>query len=312
MVTIDNPVLLPGSRVLVTGVSGFIGSHIPDQLLAEGYLVTGTTRDISKISWLQLLFDRNYGAGKFRVDQVPDISKPGAFDGLLDGISGIVHAASDMTMDPDPNKVITPMVAGTLGLLNAAAEQPSVKRFVLTSSCAAAATAKRGVAQTIDTNTWNDEASREAWGPPPYGPERSFAVYATSKMQVEKEAWKWHAERKPGFVLNTTIGQYLTQMPDFFVDVQDNARLHVAALIHPGVLGERIFAYAQPYTWRGIQRTIQGLYPDRAFSGDIEDAELDASHIVPAPRAEVLLKDMGRPGWTDLKESVKINVDDFA
>ncbi|EAQ92052.1 hypothetical protein CHGG_00287 [Chaetomium globosum CBS 148.51] len=294
MVTIDNPVLLPGSRVLVTGVSGFIGSHIADQLLAEGYLVTGTARDISKISWLQLLFDRNYGAGKFEVVQVPDLSKPGAFDGLLN----------------DPNTVITPMVAGTLGLLNAAAGEPSVKRFVLTSSCAAAATAKPGVAQTIDTNTWNDEASLEAWGPPPYGPERSFAVYATSKMQMEKEAWKWHANRKPHFVLNTS--RSLTQMPDFFVDVEDNARLHVAALIHPGVVGERIFAYAQPYTWRGVQRAIHRLYPNRAFSGDIEDAELDASHIVPAPRAEALLKDMGRPGWTDLKESVKMNVDDLA
>jgi nucleoside-diphosphate-sugar epimerase len=108
-----------------------------------------------------------------------------------------------MTMDPDPNKVITPMVAGTLGLLNAAAKQPSVKRFVLTSSCAAAATAEPGVAKTIDENTWNDAATREAWAPPPYGPERSFAVYAASKMQMEKEAWKWHAEHKSSFVLNT-------------------------------------------------------------------------------------------------------------
>ena len=107
-------------------------------------------------------------------------------------------------------------------------------------------------------------------------------------------------------------GRSLTQMPDFFVDVEDNARLHVAALIHPGVVGERIFAYAQPYTWRGVQRAIHRLYPNRAFSGDIEDAGLDASHIVPAPRAEALLKDMGRPGWTDLKESVKMNVDDLA
>ena len=101
-------------------------------------------------------------------------------------------------------------------------------------------------------------------------------------------------------------------MLDFFVDVQDNARLHVAALIHPGVLSERIFAYAQPYTWRGVQRAIQLLYPRKFVSGDIEDIELDASQIVPAPRAEILLKDMGRPGWTSLEESVRMNVKDLA
>jgi hypothetical protein len=101
-------------------------------------------------------------------------------------------------------------------------------------------------------------------------------------------------------------------MPDFFVDVQDNARLHVGALIHPDVLSERIFAYVQPYTWRGVQRVVQALYPRRSFSGDIEDAEPDASQVVPAPRAEALLKDMGRPGWTSFEESVRMNVEDLA
>lgn len=104
----------------------------------------------------------------------------------------------------------------------------------------------------------------------------------------------------------------LIKMLDFFVDVQDNARLHVAALIHPGVLNERIFAYAQPYTWRGVQRAVQALYPNKSFSGNIEDIELDASQIDRAPRAETLLKDMGRPGWTSLEESVRMNVEDLA
>jgi nucleoside-diphosphate-sugar epimerase len=89
MSTINNPVLLPGSQVLVTGVSGFIGSHIANQLLAEGYLVTGTTRDVSKVAWLQRLFDSKYGEGKFAVVQVPDISKPGAFDNLIHGM--LIH-----------------------------------------------------------------------------------------------------------------------------------------------------------------------------------------------------------------------------
>jgi nucleoside-diphosphate-sugar epimerase len=108
-----------------------------------------------------------------------------------------------MTMDPDPVKVISPMIAGTLNLLNAAAKQPAVKRFVLTSSCAAAASPQPGVARTIDTATWNTEASREAWAPPPYAAERGFAVYAASKMEMERGAWTWHGQHNPHFVLNT-------------------------------------------------------------------------------------------------------------
>lgn len=106
-------------------------------------------------------------------------------------------------MDPDPNKVVTPMVAGTLNLLNAAAKQSTVKRFVLTSSCTAAASQKQGVGLTIDADSWNDEVVREAWAPPPYGEERGFVVYSASKTEVERAAWNWHEEHKPHFVLNT-------------------------------------------------------------------------------------------------------------
>jgi hypothetical protein len=94
--------------------------------------------------------------------------------------------------------------------------------------------------------------------------------------------------------------------------VQDDARLHVAALIHPNVQGERIFAYSAPYTWRGIQCVVQRLYPHKFFPRDIEEAELDTSEIVPGPRAEALLKEMGRPGWTSLEETVRMNTEDLA
>lgn len=36
------PAIAPGSLTLVTGVNGFIGSHIADQLLSLGYRVRGT------------------------------------------------------------------------------------------------------------------------------------------------------------------------------------------------------------------------------------------------------------------------------
>lgn len=122
-------------------------------------------------------------------------------------MSGIVHAASDMSMNPDPNKVITPTVDGVRNMLEASARQPSVKRFVLTSSCASAASAG-APPQTVNVDTWNDGVSQAAWAPPPYQAERGFAVYAASKMEAEREAWKWYREHKPHFVFNTGLSTF--------------------------------------------------------------------------------------------------------
>jgi len=219
---INNPVLPPSSLVLVTGISGFIGSHIADQLLAAGYSVRGTTRDVAKSLWMKLLYDRKYGGGKFEVVAVPDIGQAGAFDETLkgkwppprcgleankwctSGVCGVIHTAFDMSFQPDPNQIIPPMVSGTLNLLKAAARSQDVKRFVLTSSCAAAASP--GAPCTIDRDTWNEAAIRQAWAPPPYEPVRGFTVYAASKAQCEQDAWKWYREQKPQFVLNTGKG----------------------------------------------------------------------------------------------------------
>ncbi|SPO02021.1 related to flavonol reductase/cinnamoyl-CoA reductase [Cephalotrichum gorgonifer] len=338
----DNKRVLPaGSTILVTGVSGFIGSHVADQLLSAGYLVRGTTRDPTKSSWLPTFFDNKYGKGKFDLITVVDTAEAGAFDSALEGVSGVIHVASDMTFGPDPNLVITPTVASTLNILRAAAEHASVKRVVLTSSCASAASP--GLVRAIEVDSWNDEAISQAWAPPPYEPSRGFSVYAASKAQSEKEAWKWYEESKPGFVLNAVLpsmnfGKSLDPVSQghpstsgliqgvfhndvetvsnngaqyFFIDVQDNALLHVAALLHPDIRQERIFAYAAPYTWRGVQKVVQGLYPERPLGPEFPDAEPDASTIVPAPRAEFLLKEMGRDGWTSLEECVKLNTEDL-
>jgi hypothetical protein len=98
---------------------------------------------------------------------------------------------------------------------------------------------------------------------------------------------------------------------DFYIDVQDNALLHVAALLHPGACRERIFAYSKPYTWRVIQGVLRKLYPNRRFTPDAPEAVLDSSEILPSTRAEALLKEMGRPGFTTLEECIRMNTEDL-
>jgi len=69
-----------GSLVLVTGASGFIATHIVDQLLLAGYRVRGTVRDEKKVVWTEKLFSERHGEGKYTAVIVPEMSIKGAFD----------------------------------------------------------------------------------------------------------------------------------------------------------------------------------------------------------------------------------------
>jgi nucleoside-diphosphate-sugar epimerase len=73
-----------GSRVLVTGVTGFIATHVADQLLKAGYSVTGTARSQAKAEPVQALFEK-YGADKFKIIITGDLEKEGAFDEAVKG-----------------------------------------------------------------------------------------------------------------------------------------------------------------------------------------------------------------------------------
>jgi hypothetical protein len=72
--------------VLVTGISGFLGSHVADQFLEAGYRVRGTAREVSKVDAIKKTFDSKYGVGKVEVVAVPDITVESAFDEAVKGI----------------------------------------------------------------------------------------------------------------------------------------------------------------------------------------------------------------------------------
>lgn len=78
-----------GSRILVTGANGYIGSNIVDLLLELGYIVRGTVR--TEKPWLDRLFENKYGKGKFESVTVEAMEKEGAFDSAIQGVAGVVH-----------------------------------------------------------------------------------------------------------------------------------------------------------------------------------------------------------------------------
>lgn len=81
-----NDVAVPkGSTVLVTGVNGFLGSHVADQFLRNGYKVRGTVRDVAKSGWVRETFARLHGPDGFDLVEVPAMEADGAFDEVAKG-----------------------------------------------------------------------------------------------------------------------------------------------------------------------------------------------------------------------------------
>lgn len=94
-----------------------------------------------------------------------------------------------------------------MNALQAAYAESGVKRFVFTSSSAAAVSSSIGAARIkVTEESWNEDTIKEAWTEPPYTPERAASVYSASKTQAEQEVWKYHKEHqneRPDLVVNT-------------------------------------------------------------------------------------------------------------
>ncbi|KAF9640008.1 hypothetical protein BFW01_g11814 [Lasiodiplodia theobromae] len=205
---------------------------------------------------------------------------------------------------------------------------------------------KEGV--KVRADEWNEDAVRavaEGGGLEGMGvEERVMLAYAAGKTLAEKAVWEWEERvgRGRGVVVNTVVpsgvfGRPLSHEhqgypsssqwapkafrgdPDFnkfpsfyWISIKDMTRLHVAALLHPGVQSERIFGFAGTYTVNDFLALYRKHYPDRQFPEDVPGVASNFVEVEPAKRAEELLKDMGRPGFEALGDTVLDNIIDIA
>lgn len=99
-------------------------------------------------------------------------------------------------------------------------------------------------------------------------------------------------------------------MTEYFIDVQDTGVLHVAAAVLPDVKSERIFGFAEPINWDKVLDILRKQNPEHKFTKNFAGATYP-SEIKPRARAEQLLREMGRPGWTSLENSLLQNTEDL-
>jgi hypothetical protein len=106
------------------------------------------------------------------------------------------------------------------------------------------------------------------------------------------------------FSCSSRAGHGTDKLTEYFVDVQDIGRLHVAAAVLTKIRGQRIFGFAERYNWDAILDILRKLEPAKAFPENFSGGE-DPNEIEPRHKAEQLLRDLGGPGWTPLEESIR-------
>lgn len=131
-------------KALVTGATGFIGSHLTEALVKKGYTVTCLVRNTSKLNYLEDL--------NVRLVQGDCIEKESLYE-AVEGVDYVFHLAG-LTKACSEADFINANVKGTENILTAVLEKnKGIKRFVYISSLAAAGPSTGGAPLKEDCAT---------------------------------------------------------------------------------------------------------------------------------------------------------------
>lgn len=243
-------------KILVSGVSGYVGANVANEFLMNGYKVRGSVRSISK-SKEQKPFKDWLKNKDFELVEA-NLADAESWKAAVKGCDFVAHTASPFFVgckdEEAEEKLFKPAKDGTLFVLKAAQECGTVKRVVLTSSMAAIAAGHPEVDYL--------EKPDEQWS----NMEKADN-YSKSKTMAESAAWDYLKNlENPNFTLSTinptlVIGAPLTSgfatshelpkriimrlmpgVPDVRmngVDVKDVAKAHRLALEKDTAQGKR-------------------------------------------------------------------------
>jgi nucleoside-diphosphate-sugar epimerase len=316
-------------RVLLTGISGFLGGQVALELLRQGFAVRGSVRNLDRADHVRQTLAAA-GADTQNLEFVAlDLTDDAGWDAAMEGVRYLQHTASPFLtrMPRDRMELIRPAVDGTRRALGAALAH-KIERIVLTSSVAAViyGHAKSRTAPFTEAD-WTNLNGRDV------------NAYVESKTRAEREAWAMvdAAERHDALVAinpGVILGPLLDDDPGTSVlllkrtmdgtlpaaarvsfavcDVRDVAALHVAAMTSPGAGGQRYLVGNGTYSLLEMAEMMRPALPSHAqkmprfevpdwtvrlfslFDADARGnlGELGVRKLVDGARAEALL---GRP-----------------
>ncbi|MDR3474947.1 MAG: aldehyde reductase [Devosia sp.] len=270
-------------KVLVTGISGFLGGHVALALLDAGYAVRGSVRDPGKAAAVQAALQRASASGNTdRLEFVAlDLSRDDGWSEAAQGCRYVQHVASPLVlhMPHDREELIRPAVEGTRRALRAGLAA-GVERIVLTSSVAAIVYGHPHTRAAPFTDA--DWSNTEGQG---------VTAYTESKTRAELEAWsimEGAGRRNDLAVINPSVilGPLLDSDPGTsgimilrllsggvpaapkihfgIVDVRDVAELQLAAMETQPAGGRRFIASAGALSFLEAAKALRQAFPSHA------------------------------------------------
>ena len=249
----------PPSIVLVTGGSGFIGSHVIIALLNAGHRVRTTVRSLKRESDVRdMVKAGGVDAGDRLSFVVADLVNDEGWKEAVAGCESVQHVASPLPTEAPTHEddLIIPAREGTLRVLRFARDA-DVRRVVVTSSFGAVGYGHPPTTRPFDENDWSNIDFPGA------------GAYMKSKTLAERAAWDFIAREGNGLelaVINPTgvfgpvlhkdfagsisllkrmLDGAMPAVPKLLfgvVDVRDVADLHLRAMTDPAAKGERFIA----------------------------------------------------------------------
>ena len=245
------------STVLVTGGSGFVGSHVVLQLLNAGHDVRTTVRSLTRETGVRaMLKDAGVAPDGPLSFFAADLERDEGWPEAVTGCDHVIHVASPIpaAAPKTEDELIRPARDGVLRVLRASRDA-RVKRVVLTSSCGAIYYGHPPQAAPFDETSWTNI-------------DGEMSAYVRSKAIAERAAWNFMSAEggslelsviNPAGIFGPILGPDFSSSIDLVtrlmkgmpgcprlyfgvVDVRDVADLHVRAMTHPAAKGERFIA----------------------------------------------------------------------
>lgn len=307
-------------KIFLTGASGLVGNRCLLHALQAGYHVLASVCSQSKADAVRRSMGKLANASNLSFVEIPDMTAAGVFDHPVRTADYVVHVASPLwTTDMAVPAVelyktwVEPAVASTLGILEAASQNPRVKKVVLTSSAGALTTLDRCFGANVDGVTYTAASRVEGSVYATVQPD-PIEHYMASKALALNATDAFVAERAPAFAvvnvvptsvigrfemaetpaqllansnvraLAVAVGQRIGRVPTGVVHVDDLAKVHIDVLKMetPGYLSlgasvRNVFARQAD----SVRKHFPDAVEDGRFSmdGEVEDRpfELDAS-----------------------------------
>ena len=256
--------------VLVSGGSGYIAGYLIRQLMAEGWTVNTTIRNLSKERDVRKLLAVDDSKLRFFA---ADLNDDAGWAEAMAGCSHVAHVASPFpsTHVRDADDLIRPARDGALRALRAA-KAAGVRRFVMTSSAAAIIYGHASRERKFTEADWSVLDSPET---SPYTKSKTIAERAARDWVAAEGGAMEYVSINPTLVLGPVwSADYSTSvevvkkllngsLPGFpnltlgVVDVRDVADLHVRALTMPGLANGRFLASLPFMSLREIGQVLR-------------------------------------------------------